>query len=142
RHTRWPRDWSSDVCSSDLAWRWNLDYVVDPRGNSMTLFYQREGNWYGAYNNSIVYWETRGGYLQRIEYGTKAGEEADGAPAKVLFDVDVRCLQGGNCEGHPEYWPDTPWDQWCGSTTNCSHLQSPVFWTEWRLRSVTTQIWD
>src|SRR5207253_8065534 len=24
RHTRWPRDWSSDVCSSDLgaAWTW------------------------------------------------------------------------------------------------------------------------
>src|SRR5207253_7787855 len=21
RHTRWPRDWSSDVCSSDLAYR-------------------------------------------------------------------------------------------------------------------------
>src|SRR5439155_14424050 len=21
RHTRWPRDWSSDVCSSDLSWR-------------------------------------------------------------------------------------------------------------------------
>src|SRR5215510_9036137 len=21
RHTRWPRDWSSDVCSSDLPWR-------------------------------------------------------------------------------------------------------------------------
>src|SRR5690625_5846605 len=20
RHTRWPRDWSSDVCSSDLPW--------------------------------------------------------------------------------------------------------------------------
>src|SRR5690625_5812063 len=20
RHTRWPRDWSSDVCSSDLTW--------------------------------------------------------------------------------------------------------------------------
>src|SRR5439155_8591727 len=20
RHTRWPRDWSSDVCSSDLFW--------------------------------------------------------------------------------------------------------------------------
>src|SRR6266508_5520876 len=25
RHTRWPRDWSSDVCSSDL-----LDPVIDP----------------------------------------------------------------------------------------------------------------
>src|SRR5439155_13576191 len=22
RHTRWPRDWSSDVCSSDLIERW------------------------------------------------------------------------------------------------------------------------
>src|SRR5207253_5452935 len=22
RHTRWPRDWSSDVCSSDLLWAW------------------------------------------------------------------------------------------------------------------------
>src|SRR5207253_8681953 len=29
RHTRWPRDWSSDVCSSDLL---------------MTAFASREGN--------------------------------------------------------------------------------------------------
>src|SRR5437660_10623632 len=27
RHTRWPRDWSSDVCSSDLAVR----FPADPR---------------------------------------------------------------------------------------------------------------
>src|SRR5207253_5367314 len=31
RHTRWPRDWSSDVCSSDLAppaavWSWRVVY--------------------------------------------------------------------------------------------------------------------
>src|SRR5207253_7282827 len=32
RHTRWPRDWSSDVCSSDL-------YNHDPRG---TRFNDRE----------------------------------------------------------------------------------------------------
>src|SRR5690625_2128220 len=24
RHTRWPRDWSSDVCSSDLGWCRNV----------------------------------------------------------------------------------------------------------------------
>src|SRR5437870_9637060 len=24
RHTRWPRDWSSDVCSSDLRKIWNV----------------------------------------------------------------------------------------------------------------------
>src|SRR5207253_3723669 len=41
RHTRWPRDWSSDVCSSDLDWlagvptRGNLPIEtdrLDPRG--------------------------------------------------------------------------------------------------------------
>src|SRR5207253_6439687 len=25
RHTRWPRDWSSDVCSSDLPWQSPVD---------------------------------------------------------------------------------------------------------------------
>src|SRR5207253_6295220 len=24
RHTRWPRDWSSDVCSSDLSFKFTL----------------------------------------------------------------------------------------------------------------------
>src|SRR5207253_7199498 len=29
RHTRWPRDWSSDVCSSDLYYRiWNYPKPV------------------------------------------------------------------------------------------------------------------
>src|SRR5215510_2786726 len=28
RHTRWPRDWSSDVCSSDL-WEQYLDMMVE-----------------------------------------------------------------------------------------------------------------
>src|SRR5207253_4089067 len=27
RHTRWPRDWSSDVCSSDLAFILDGDHV-------------------------------------------------------------------------------------------------------------------
>src|SRR5439155_15126434 len=40
RHTRWPRDWSSDVCSSDLAKAW-LDHDPGPisdareRGHSL-----------------------------------------------------------------------------------------------------------
>src|SRR5690625_5519394 len=29
RHTRWPRDWSSDVCSSDLTTNSILDLLVD-----------------------------------------------------------------------------------------------------------------
>src|SRR5690606_40232062 len=28
RHTRFSRDWSSDVCSSDLFWSWEVSYLV------------------------------------------------------------------------------------------------------------------
>src|SRR5437660_9673371 len=28
RHTRWPRDWSSDVCSSDLSFQAALDLAI------------------------------------------------------------------------------------------------------------------
>src|SRR5206468_7611249 len=28
RHTRSDRDWSSDVCSSDLSWNWNTSPVL------------------------------------------------------------------------------------------------------------------
>src|SRR6266508_4519163 len=39
RHTRWPRDWSSDVCSSDLAdahdrWRDDLEDLLDRRART------------------------------------------------------------------------------------------------------------
>src|SRR5690625_6694708 len=34
RHTRWPRDWSSDVCSSDLAGR-NIQIENHTTGESM-----------------------------------------------------------------------------------------------------------
>src|SRR5215510_2272022 len=37
RHTRWPRDWSSDVCSSDLAFQADLTRVS-------TLVVGREGS--------------------------------------------------------------------------------------------------
>ncbi|WP_018349385.1 polymorphic toxin-type HINT domain-containing protein [Longispora albida] len=122
------------------AWRWNLDYVVDARGNSMTLFYERESNWYGAYNNTISYQVDRGGYLSRIEYGTRQGSEGGGAPYRVLFAPAERCF-AAVCIGNSAGWPDTPWDLWCQSGTACPNNQSPTFWTSVRLASVTTQYW-
>src|SRR5690625_7847196 len=36
RHTRWPRDWSSDVCSSDLGVLKNaIDHASRPYGESV-----------------------------------------------------------------------------------------------------------
>src|SRR5207253_7754195 len=35
RHTRWPRDWSSDVCSSDLGTTHIA--VIDAQGNMIAL---------------------------------------------------------------------------------------------------------
>src|SRR5439155_17192969 len=40
RHTRWPRDWSSDVCSSDLERE--MDAARDPI-NKFGKFLMREG---------------------------------------------------------------------------------------------------
>src|SRR5690625_7908447 len=42
RHTRWPRDWSSDVCSSDLSGTYNLVErteleLIWPQMGSLTL---------------------------------------------------------------------------------------------------------
>src|SRR5262249_58574098 len=40
-----------------------------------------------------------------------------------------------------ENWPDTPWDQYCGpSATSCPQSTSPVFFTPWRLDTVTTRV--
>src|SRR5690606_40431349 len=36
RHTRFSRDWSSDVCSSDLSWRERLR-ALDPRTSEAKL---------------------------------------------------------------------------------------------------------
>src|SRR5439155_6902133 len=50
RHTRWPRDWSSDVCSSDLcSCRRRLSFTQNrchaPRAGSPGLAYDHLVNW-------------------------------------------------------------------------------------------------
>src|SRR5437870_12002001 len=36
RHTSWPRDWSSDVCSSDLPITWNAAETYDASSAALT----------------------------------------------------------------------------------------------------------
>src|SRR5690625_7394053 len=41
RHTRWPRDWSSDVCSSDLPYNRTVKELAAEEGVSAATIY----NW-------------------------------------------------------------------------------------------------
>jgi RHS repeat-associated protein len=132
------------------AWRWNLDYVVDTHGNTMSLYYRAESNMYARDNtdsDAVSY--VRGGWLDHIDYGTDNRTGADtvntatNPPMRVTFVPGDRCLSscwsGSNPVG--ANWPDTPWDQRCVAGP-CVGNYSPTFFTAQRLTSVTTKVWN
>ncbi|GGV11357.1 hypothetical protein GCM10010293_01520 [Streptomyces griseoflavus] len=129
------------------GWRWNLDYVVDPHGNAIAYYYDKEWNSYGRNldekaNTRYV----RGGYLDRIEYGLRANGMYAQPLAKVDFTSGERCLTDTNttCADISKdafYWYDTPWDLNCDESATCDQGRlSPVFFTRKRLTSVATQV--
>jgi RHS repeat-associated protein len=125
------------------AWRWNLDRVIDPRGNTMSYWYDREHNKYAAEGEDtkdVSY--VRGGTLRRIDYGTwdRSAGRSVAATGQVVFDVADRCLS--DCASHTAgRWPDVPWNHEC-TGTECPGDYSPTFWSTQRLAKVTTRIWD
>ncbi|MFG2045656.1 polymorphic toxin-type HINT domain-containing protein [Dactylosporangium sp. NPDC048998] len=132
-------DWWSGC---DMTYRWNLDYVVDPRGNTMTYFYTKYQGKYGNWNGTDTHVYDIAVTLDHIDYGTRAGGEASStAPMQVLFRSLGRCLTEP-CMDHAENWPDTPWDQFCAlDRTSCTQT-APTFWTPYRLDNVTTRVWS
>lgn len=131
--------WKDSWC--DRAWRWNLDHVIDKHGNTITYYYNREQNSYGRNKNEAASVYTRGGSIDRIEYGTRLGHEYDGdAPAKVVFTTADRCQPGSACNiGTATDFPDVPIDQFCDGST-CPDRISPTFFTTKRLAKVTTKV--
>ncbi|MGV9595432.1 RHS repeat-associated core domain-containing protein [Streptosporangium sandarakinum] len=123
------------------AYRWNLDYVVDAHGNSMSYFYNQETNRYAQNLGAATGTYVRGGTLARVEYGTRAGAEyTTQAPARVVFETADRCVPGQNCATHTSTsWPDVPWDTDCASIP-CGDRYSPTFWSTQRLAKITTQV--
>jgi RHS repeat-associated protein len=127
------------------AWRWNLDYVVDVHGNTMSYWYAKQTNKYAK--NLVAADDTaydRGGVLSTVRYGTDNRSGVDTAytttkaPTQVVFTPADRCV-GTSCGIHDALnWPDTPWDQECTGTT-CDNY-SPTFWTTTRLSKITTQV--
>ncbi|XVV06037.1 RHS repeat domain-containing protein [Actinosynnema sp. CA-248983] len=149
---------STDPCFStagfaaskcDQAWRWNLDFVEDPYGNTAAYYYSPETNYYGANGQSTGVAYTRGGTLKRIDYGLRNTNNSiygQTMPFRVLFDVTERCVPAGAITCDPSqftsanatHWPDTPQDQACASNASCEN-HSPSFWSTKRLTSITTQ---
>ncbi|MFJ2911718.1 RHS repeat-associated core domain-containing protein [Streptomyces sp. NPDC087228] len=134
----------------DQAWRWNLDYVVDPHGNTMSYFYGTEVNYYTqglkTGENGKPY--IRGGYLKRIDYGQREGKAySTQAAARVVFTTAERCVGDlTDCsaaalkDATAADWPDVPWDRNCKVDTKCPGQNSPTFWTRKKLTQITTQI--
>ncbi|WP_086771398.1 RHS repeat-associated core domain-containing protein [Streptomyces bobili] len=125
------------------AWRWNLDYVEDTRGNAATYWYTKESNYYKknkatTANASYV----RGGYLTRIEYGLRAGALfTDKADAKVTFSHAERCT-ASDCSSltkdTADNWPDVPFDAICSSGDDECNAAGPSFFSRKRLTGIDT----
>ncbi|WP_331768122.1 polymorphic toxin-type HINT domain-containing protein [Embleya sp. NBC_00896] len=138
-----------DASWCQQAWRWNLDYVVDPRGGMVTYWYNAEKNRYtrGAVlvGSGTLTEYTRGGTLAKITYGSKKTDT--GKPtAQVVFDTAERCLQkdGFDCapakmtKANAAKWPDVPVDKQCATTGTCEQYGQTFFSTR-RLTKIITQ---
>lgn len=126
--------------SCTQAYRWMLDRVVDPSGNTLAITYAKETNKYGKNNtpsDAVIY--DRDAYPVKIEYGTRT-DSTGSAPMQVLIGVADRCLAGCTTKD-AAHWPDVPWDRECTGATCGPSQGSPSFWSTKRLASVTTQVW-
>src|SRR5439155_11632293 len=75
RHTRWPRDWSSDVCSSDLKLKTELDQLrVEVTKAERQQDYQRAS-------------ELKYGRIPELERKLKSIEATDGRGAMVEEEI-------------------------------------------------------
>ncbi|WP_053042682.1 RHS repeat-associated core domain-containing protein [Streptomyces leeuwenhoekii] len=137
---------------SDCAqvYRWNLDYVVDPLGDAMTLWWTKETNHYGQNmkaDQPASY--VRAAQLARIDYGLRSDKLFGVLPAgRVSFTTAERCIpstafdcaESKRTAANAKYWPDVPLDQECAAGAKCTDKYSPTFWTTKRLTKITTQV--
>ncbi|MEU6371825.1 polymorphic toxin-type HINT domain-containing protein [Streptomyces sp. NPDC046909] len=129
------------------AWRWNLDYVEDTRGNAATYWYSKEANYYKknqATKASSYY--NRGGYLNRIEYGLrKDALFTDKADARITFGYAERCT-AADCssltDATSDNWPDVPFDAICSQDDTDCDATGPTFFSRKRLTGIETSSYN
>ncbi len=109
------------------AWRWNLDYVVDPHQDAVAYFYKTETNNYARLNGTTANTSyTQAGALSKIEYGLRAG--AVYSTANPAAQVNFTST---------ETRTDIPSDLTCASGAACS-VVSPTFWGKYQLTTIAT----
>jgi len=157
---------SSSDFTPNMAYRWYLDFVVDPHGNTTEYNYTQETNYYARSSAHTLTAYDRGAYLDSISYGWRTAdivtEAAKPAPAsKVTFSYSTRCVVGSVVSilvnGVPTnhtvtatdcatltatsapYWGDVPQDQVCASTGTCSN-DAITYFSEMRLTGIATYV--
>ncbi len=159
-----PGSYANSVVKN-MAWRWNLDLVVDPNGNATSYYYTPQTNYYASDSTSSGLGSTwlqydSGGRLSEIYYGSQ-DNTANGnnvyahRPFHVTFGYSDRCtvldssgnVDNSTCDANHSSqtdWPDTPWDLFCGSSSGCTGWQhdAPTFFDTQMLTSVTTSLYE
>ncbi|WP_155358491.1 DNRLRE domain-containing protein [Acrocarpospora macrocephala] len=125
----------ANTCSG--IWRWNLDQAIDPRENVTDYFWTKEQNNYTHGLLNLLY--DRGGYLDRVEWGTNTQVPGSRHISKVVFNSTSRALGLDS---------DIPDDLTCspapgGGPVTCSFpTSSPTFFISARLSSAVSYTWN
>jgi YD repeat-containing protein len=153
--------YASSYCPN-MPWRWNLDLVVDPNGNATEYYYTPQTSYYAYdsyvdssgtahYGAALPY--TFAGTLTDIYYGAQDNSaDSHNAYAHRPFDLHFgysdRCTSTtqSTCAANENgtYWPDTPWDLYCGSSSSCKGVGhvAPAFFDTLMLTPVTTSAYE
>lgn len=141
------------VGACDMAWRWNLERVIDPHGIETNYFYETESNMYRTLGGwgSVDETYVRGGRLLRVEYGlTSWGHPQQGQPGRpaqgtVGFAAQFRCnTLDTACASTPplrtngHLYPDAPNDLIC--TGGGCTATAPTFFTTKRYSAVFSKV--
>lgn len=151
------------------AWRWNLDFVVDPHGNVTRYTYARELDNYEHGTTTTAY--TRSGYLREIDYGWQTSDLASATGlladhnaggslpgATVLWGYAPRCASSASgCPAGPitvsagvattgisssnaTAFTDVPYDEHCDAGSSTCANYGPSFWSTVRLTTIQTAV--
>jgi RHS repeat-associated protein len=134
----WRGSYASSACW--MGYRWNLDYVIDPRGNSMSYFYNKYQGSYGAQNGAVMARYDMASILDHIDYGTRyRSEGTQQAPQRVWFYGSSRCIN--TCSQNSDY-PDTPMDLYCATNATSCQQTSMTYFSPYKLSTVVTLVLD